>query len=132
MLDERKLKTIELLAQGIHYTDISKQVGVSRQTIYDWLKDEEFKAELDRWRQEFINCTRSIFAFNAPKAARKIVKQIDSSNEKIANTASQYVCDATCGKPTTKVEQVNDTENKNIDDDILDKELDEVDHNSNE
>lgn len=49
MLNEKKLKMIDLLIEGnIEKTEIAKEIGVSRQTIYEWLKDEEVLAEYDR------------------------------------------------------------------------------------
>ena len=49
MLNEKKLKMIDLLMEGnIEKTEIEKEIGVHRQTIYDWLKDEEVLAEYDR------------------------------------------------------------------------------------
>lgn len=132
MLDERKIKAAELKAQGMYNTEIAKKVGVSRQAIQEWLKDEEFKAELDRWLQEFRNCTKYIFACNAPKAARKLVNQIDSSSNKTSLDASQYTCDRVLGKPTTKVEQSDDFSNDNITEDDILSVIDSVDHTSNE
>ena len=49
MLNEKKLKMIDLLMEGnIEKTEIEKEIGVHRQTIYDWLKEEEVLAEYDR------------------------------------------------------------------------------------
>lgn len=49
MLDERKLKAIELLVEGkLNRTEIAKEVGVTRPTLYNWEKEEEYSQEYDR------------------------------------------------------------------------------------
>ena len=41
MLNVKMLKMFVLLMEGnIEKTEIEKEIGVHRQTIYDWLKDE--------------------------------------------------------------------------------------------
>ena len=51
-LDTRQLKAIELLASGETVRVTADSVGVNRKTVYDWLKKENFKAELDRQVKE--------------------------------------------------------------------------------
>jgi len=44
MLDDRKVKALELLQKGTNVTNICKEVGISRPTFYAWLNnDADFK-----------------------------------------------------------------------------------------
>lgn len=52
ILNEKHYKCIEYLIKGLKYTEIAKKVPCARQSIYDWLEDSSFKAELDKCRQE--------------------------------------------------------------------------------
>ncbi|MEZ7173550.1 phBC6A51 family helix-turn-helix protein [Sporosarcina sp. OR05] len=51
-LNDRQLAAIALLAQpkraGLTYDQVAERVGVSRQALYDWRKDDAFNAVLKR------------------------------------------------------------------------------------
>lgn len=38
-----KNKAIQLLSAGVTKTEVANQLGISRDTIYDWLKDDAFR-----------------------------------------------------------------------------------------
>lgn len=46
-LDSRKIEAIELIVKGETISNIATLVGVTRKTIYNWLEDVEFKAEVN-------------------------------------------------------------------------------------
>ena len=45
MITEQQSKMIDYLIAGQNKTDIAKQLGVSRQTIYAWIQLKEVKEE---------------------------------------------------------------------------------------
>lgn len=45
---------IELLAYGMPIEKVGEQVGVAKSTLYRWLKDDEFKRELDNRTREVL------------------------------------------------------------------------------
>lgn len=47
MSQSRRDKAVILLAHGRPITEVSDEVGVSRQTIYNWLSDEEYQSLVD-------------------------------------------------------------------------------------
>ncbi|APT49188.1 hypothetical protein BSA171_13445 [Bacillus safensis] len=48
MLDERKIKSISLIAEGRKTMQgIADKIGVSRNALYLWRKDKEYSQELD-------------------------------------------------------------------------------------
>ena len=51
-LTDRQLKAIPLLIAGRTITEGCEKAGIERTVYYDWLEQPEFKAELDRQRDE--------------------------------------------------------------------------------
>lgn len=128
MLDKRQIECIKLMTEGIPVMEISKKIGVSRTTIYDWKKQEEFAAELDRIEQEFISSAIYKLKRAAPVAADKLIKLLNGKYEKTQLSAAIDLLDRTAGKATTKVEVSNDKDSKSVSKDILESEFNEVDN----
>ncbi len=124
MIDSQKIKAIELLIGGEHtMTRVSELVGVSRQTIYNWLDDDEFKKELDsRLQQVKTNAAKQFDA--------KLDNAIDlywelatdpKTDKRTKQIALSYWIDRSLGKPVSRTEMSGTTiqDNKVSDEDIL-------------
>jgi predicted transcriptional regulator len=123
ILDERKEQAITYLLAGYTISDTARLLNASRQTIYNWLEDDEFKAELDRRRQEIVKAGN-----------QKIVKDLDlyinkikllatkAKSEKVQLDAAIYLLDRIYGTPRSKVdidvEKTEETSEK-LDKDVL-------------
>lgn len=131
MLDERQLKVCELLSQGMPITEISKNVGVSRQTIYTWKEMEEFKAELDKLGQEYISSAQGRLKNAAKDAADMLIDLLKKGKyEKTRLAAAADILDRSLGKATTKIDiNNNKADGKKVNDDILENEFNEIDSN---
>jgi len=126
MLDERQIKAAELWAKGVHFIDIPKEVGVSRTTIYEWKKLEEFKAEHDRFVQEFNYAARGRISAAGPEAADVIINLMRHGVGRNKLLAALEILDRDLGKPTTKLEINDNRDNKDsVSPDVLDEEMDE-------
>lgn len=128
MIDERKEMAITNLLKGEQITDVAKLVGVCRQTIYDWLENEEFKAELDRRRRDIVTQGNNLILNELCTYVRELKRiALCGKSEKVRADTAQYLVDRVLGKTTTKLE-VTDKDNQDaIDKDILDAELNQVD-----
>ncbi|QSQ09780.1 hypothetical protein H0A61_02161 [Koleobacter methoxysyntrophicus] len=106
MLDDRKLKCIELLALGTETkTDIAKIVGVSRQAIYDWLDDAEFKAELDRRLQQRKVWGEKKLESMITKAVDRIWEEIETTdNSRVRAELLKYIVDRALGRVPMKAD----------------------------
>lgn len=51
----KQRKALALLASGLSVTATAEQVGVDRRTLFRWLKDPDFRAELDAIVSENYN-----------------------------------------------------------------------------
>lgn len=76
-----KQKAIPFLLSCKDYSQASKEIGVSESQIFEWLKDPEFKAELDSLRNEIIEEAVNILKSSTVKAVTALRDLLDSSNE---------------------------------------------------
>lgn len=127
-LDNRQLKAIELLASGETIRVVADSVGVNRKTIYDWLKKENFKAELDRQVKELKSNIEKKLLSNVNPFLDELTKiALYSDSDKTRLDAITYCINRLVGTPT-KVQQditgEETKENNNID---IDSVLEEID-----
>jgi AcrR family transcriptional regulator len=128
VLDERKIQAALLKAQGIEVTKIAETIGISRATFYNWLADEEFKAELCRLRQEFITQGSDMVACLTPKVIKKIAWLMDhSDSDKVKLDAATKLLDKTISNATKITLDDSRDDKDNVTTDILDAELKEFD-----
>lgn len=51
-LTDRQQKAIPHLVSSPTYTEGCEKAGINKTTFYKWLKDDDFRAELDRQREQ--------------------------------------------------------------------------------
>ena len=104
-LDARQLKAIELLASGETVRVVADSVGVNRKTVYDWLKKENFKAELDRQVKELKSNVEKKLLSNVNPFLDELTKiALYSESDKTRLDAITYCINRLVGTPT-KVQQ---------------------------
>lgn len=54
-MNGKKMEVLNRLVQGESVTDISKELGMSRQTIYNYIQQEEFKEIRDKLENEMYD-----------------------------------------------------------------------------
>ena len=127
-LDTRQLKAIELLASGETVRVVADSVGVNRKTVYDWLKNENFKAELDRQVKELKSNVEKKLLSNVNPFLDELTKiALYSESDKTRLEAITYCINRLVGTPTKVQQDITgeDTkENNNID---IDSVLEEID-----
>lgn len=112
MIDERKIKLIELIIEGsLNKTQMAEQIGVSRQCLYDWMAQDEWVAEYDRRLQEIKTNANKLFNAKLDNVIDEWYKMMmDESCEK--RTRAKLMVDwvdRSLGKATSRLEV---TENK--------------------
>ena len=104
-LDTRQLKAIDLLASGETVRVVADSVGVNRKTVYDWLKKENFKAELDRQVKELKSNVEKKLLSNVNPFLDELTKiALYSDSDKTRLDAITYCINRLVGTPT-KVQQ---------------------------
>lgn len=126
-LDERKMQVIELMLKGETISDIARIAGVSRQAIYDWQKQEDFKCELDKCRQELKRTAEAKIAVNSNKYVSELERiAMTSNSERTRLEALQYLLNRHLGTPTSKIQNIDDEDaEETVPVETLDGEFDE-------
>lgn len=121
MLDRRKLEAIELLVDGVETKkDIAEQIGVSRTTLYDWLKDPEFLLELGKSEQAAKHFTQQKINRKKDRLVEIIHEIAESSANDMARlNAAKDLLDRGHGKATSKVQFEEMTQSPGAPQDLL-------------
>ena len=128
MINERKEKVITLLIQGEKYVDIAKLVGINRLTIYNWLENEEFKAELNKRKQEISTQGNNIILTDISLYVGELKRiGLTARSERERSLACMYLVDRVLGKSTNKIELTNDDNKDVVQLDMLTEELQLID-----
>ena len=112
MLTEKKLESAKLQAEGHKIVDISKQIGISRQSISKWQKDSEYQDAVNSMKKEILDNARTRLVKKTDKYLDELENiALNSDNEKTRLSALTYLLDQSLGKATSHKE-VNVAEDK--------------------
>lgn len=90
-LTKRQLKAIPLILEAKNISEGTKKARVSRTTFYEWLKDQEFKYEFIRQRQDIVELALHELKTAAGDATRVLRGLMESENENIQLRASTSI-----------------------------------------
>ena len=128
MLDERRSKAALMKAQGLNITKISKELGITRKTFYNWNTKAEFKAEVSRLTQEFLIESFDMVRYLAPSAVRKIAwLMINGDSSKVQLEAAKVLLDKSISNATHISVDAGQGDIDNVSADVLEEEMQEVD-----
>ncbi|MBF0483375.1 MAG: hypothetical protein HQL25_01580 [Candidatus Omnitrophica bacterium] len=87
-MDKLKLKNNQYLAianiiSSASIEEASRKTGISKTTIYYWLKDEVFKNELKRQREEVINASMQRLKYAMIKAVEGLIELMDEEGPEL-------------------------------------------------
>ena len=115
-LTEKHYKCIEMILKGMKYTEISKKLPCSRESIYNWLKDDDFVLSLDKSRQEIKTQTNNKILAKIDTYVEKIEELAENSqSDNVKLNALTFLYETVMGKATTRVEQTIDSSDKSKD-----------------
>jgi transposase len=104
-LDERKEKAITLLIQGERVTDVANKVPISRTTIYDWLHDPEFAAELETRRKDIVKSGNDFLLARVQSYLDQLDNLARTSNDsRTKASVLMYLVDRSLGKAVSRIE----------------------------
>lgn len=116
-LTDAQFKAIELLTNGENKTDTGKLVGVTRQTIDNWLKNKEFKSAFDEYKAVMKNLANVEMNGHAKSLMDNLIKiALTGKSEKNRLDATIHGLNRIYGMPTSKIESVVDNKTDNIND----------------
>ena len=98
-LNSRQLKAVEMLVYTTKQKqEIAEELKVSRATVSQWIKKEEFQQAItDEMKRGFVDI--------AYKARRRLSELVDSPNEQVALGAIKEALNKAGYQETQKIEQ---------------------------
>jgi Helix-turn-helix of insertion element transposase len=90
-LTDRQLRVIPYLLTSPSTEEACRRARINKSTTYEWLKDETFRRELKRQRDEIIERALDSLKANIVKATKKLVEHIDSKRENISIRAAEDI-----------------------------------------
>ena len=76
-LSDRQLKAVRILAITPTYTEGCQKAKLNRTTFYEWLKQPEFKAELEKQRDEVTAEAFGVLTQSLTKAVEARMSLLD-------------------------------------------------------
>ncbi len=92
-LTERQLKAIPHIVSSPTYIEGCKTAKIDKTTLYKWLKQPEFKAELDRQRDEVTAEAFGVLSQGLTKAVETLVDLLDNKDNRLKRLAAKDVID---------------------------------------
>ena len=94
---------IDYLIAGNNKSDIAKLLNVSRQTVYEWLKNEEVQAEKQKRLNDIKKDAKNKIATKVDSCLDVIYDiAIKSKDMRTKFQAAKYLCDQFIGAPSTE------------------------------
>lgn len=128
ILSKQQSDMIDMMLEGNLMTDIAKQIGVHRSTLYVW-KDLDFvRAELEERRRQLRKSARDKITGRANRCLDNIIEMADSStDQRVRYNANKYLLDQCIGSPVATKEEVKASGNQpNTNTNELKQELDNI------
>lgn len=106
MLDQQRLKAIELLVTGETISSTAELVGVTRSTIYKWKEQDDFKYEMER-QIAFLKSgiERKLLANVNPFLDELCKIALKSESDKTRLDAITYCINRLVGTPTKMIQE---------------------------
>lgn len=82
-LTDRQLKAIPIIVTSPTYSEACKKARLNRTTFYEWLKIPEFKAKLDRQRDEVAAEALGMLSQSLTKAIETLTGLLNTQDERL-------------------------------------------------
>ena len=92
-LTARQLKAIPFIVSSPTYTEGMQKAKVNRSTFYKWLKDPDFKTELDRERDEVASEAFGVLSQSLTKAVETLVGLLNNKDDRLKRLTAKDIID---------------------------------------
>lgn len=93
MLTNRQLLAVNHIIASPTLEEACRRAKLSKGTLYAWLKDEVFKAELKRQRDEVVKGALDRLKFSMTRAVEELVKLVDTSRPELRRLVCKDIID---------------------------------------
>jgi len=92
-LTDRQVKAIPHIVACPTYTEGCEKAKINKTTLYKWLKEPEFKAELDRQRDEVAAEAFGVLSQGLTKAVETLVGLLDNKDDRVKRLTAKDIID---------------------------------------
>jgi phage terminase small subunit len=129
-IDRRKIQLAEMMIEGRSKTETARILGISRPTLYDWLKDPDVQKLIKQGQQDLIESGHNYLINRFKLYLDELDKvALTSEDARTKNSALQYLIDRVAGKVPTKIE-TTEKEKDSVTDDILNQAINDIDNDN--
>ena len=122
MITQQQSEMIDYIIAGNNKTETAKLLGVSRNTVYDWLKIKEVQEEKKKRIEEIKADTRTSLTPKVKNVFDEIYKlAINCKDNRVKFQACKYICDQVIGTPSAEKPAQEDKQDITVN--IIDDEL---------
>ena len=90
-LSARQRLALPIIAAEPTIEGAAEKIGVTRKTVYEWLKHEPFKQALEDVRKDYVETAFRTMRLATKQAADKIIKHLDCTDERISLRAAEDI-----------------------------------------
>lgn len=90
-LNNRQIKAIPILIGCHTVEDAARKAGISKNTLYTWMKQEEFSQAISEARRELFDRAMHKLMYVSMKAVITLEKLLDAQSESVRRAASNDV-----------------------------------------
>lgn len=129
ILSKEQSDMIDMMLEGIPMTQIAKNIGVHRSTLYVWKDLDYVRGELEERRRQLRKAARDKLTSNILNCVGNIIDLANNStDQRVKLQANKYLIDQAIGSPcVAKEEKTSDTIGTGDKDaNALKKELDDI------
>lgn len=129
ILSKEQSDMIDMMLEGVPMTNIAKEIGVHRSTLYVWKDLDYVRAELEERRRQLRKAAKDKLTANVTNYVVNLIELANnSSDQRVKLQANKYLLDQAIGSPSTTKEETNTHGNgdKSKDTNTLKKELDDI------
>lgn len=87
-LSSRQQQVLPIFASNLTIEEACERAGISRNTFYEWLKEPQFKSELNRLRNEIVNEAVNHLKITSTKAARTLADLLERDDSPTVQRAA--------------------------------------------
>lgn len=104
VLTQQQSDMVNMMIAGENISDIARKLNVNRNTVYNWLKKDHVRAEVDRRKQELTNQGNRIIMKDLSTYIGNIKELAnDKSDKRVCLAANQYLINRVYGSPTNNI-----------------------------
>jgi len=90
-LNTKQLQAIDLILCNSSIEKVAKKLGISRQTIHNWLREKPFKEHLEKERKELFEEGLNALKGAMAKASRALIGLLDCDDRKERRLAAKEI-----------------------------------------